>query len=119
MPRAEPEPPCAPRRCGVCHTDLHCIKGEVPFPQPAVFGHEICGEVVRYGPLPADAAAARGGGAGTPAGATPHPLPAGTKVISPFIMPCGSCAFCHKGEEDTCETLARTLTLTLTLARGP
>ena len=88
----------------MCHTDLHCIKGEVPFPQPAVFGHEICGEVVRYGPLPADAAAARGGGAGTPAGATPHPLPAGTKVISPFIMPCGSCAFCHKGEEDTCET---------------
>ena len=45
----------------MCHTDLHCIKGEVPFPAPAVFGHEICGEVVRYGPLPADAAGARGG----------------------------------------------------------
>ena len=83
------------RACGVCHTDLHCIKGEVPFPQPAVFGHEICGEVVRYGP-PAKAVGAHIG--------TPQPLPAGTKVICPFIMPCGSCTFCDKGEEDTCET---------------
>ena len=82
------------KACGVCHTDLHCIKGEVPFPKPAVFGHEICGEVVEYGPL-----TAAGGG-----GAAHHPLPIGARVISPFIMPCGSCAFCHKGEEDTCET---------------
>ena len=78
------------KACGVCHTDLHCIKGEVPFPQPAVFGHEISGEVVEYGPLD---------GAGSQ-----HPLPVGTKVCSTFIMPCGKCAFCKKGEEDTCET---------------
>ena len=25
--------------CGVCHTDLHVIKGEVAFPTPAVLGH--------------------------------------------------------------------------------
>ena len=27
--------------CGVCHTDLHVIKGEVKFPLPCVLGHEI------------------------------------------------------------------------------
>ena len=26
--------------CGVCHTDLHVIKGEVKFPLPCVLGHE-------------------------------------------------------------------------------
>ena len=26
---------------GVCHTDLHVIKGEVAFPAPGVLGHEI------------------------------------------------------------------------------
>ena len=31
--------------CGVCHTDLHVIKGEVPFPLPCVLGHEISGVV--------------------------------------------------------------------------
>jgi len=75
------------KACGVCHTDLHCILGEVPFPQPAVFGHEICGEVVAFGP--SDRA---------------PPFPIGTKVMSPFIMPCSRCSFCSKGEEDTCET---------------
>ena len=86
----------------MCHTDLHCIKGEVPFPQPAVFGHEICGEVVRYGPLDGPLAAEAKVPSRlrpyTPAGTTPHPLPAGTKVVSPFI---------------------RTLTLTLTLTLTP
>jgi len=72
------------KACGVCHTDLHCIKGEVPFPSPAVFGHEISGEVVSCG--------------------EGVDIAAGTKVVSPFIMPCGSCHFCEIGEEDTCET---------------
>ena len=35
--------------CGVCHTDLHVIKGEVAFPTPAVLGHEISGTVVELG----------------------------------------------------------------------
>lgn len=37
------------RACGVCHTDLHCIKKDLPFPSPAVFGHEISGTVVAHG----------------------------------------------------------------------
>ena len=35
--------------CGVCHTDLHVIKGEVAFPRPAVLGHEVSGRIVAFG----------------------------------------------------------------------
>lgn len=37
--------------CGVCHSDLHVMKGELPFASPCVLGHEITGEVVEHGPL--------------------------------------------------------------------
>lgn len=37
--------------CGVCHSDLHVMKGEIPFSSPCVVGHEITGEVVEHGPL--------------------------------------------------------------------
>jgi len=72
------------RACGVCHTDLHVILGEVPFPKPAVLGHEVSGTVVGLGP-----------------GADASLLDA--QVMCPFIMPCGKCRFCACGEEDTCE----------------
>ncbi|MDR7555029.1 MAG: zinc-binding dehydrogenase [Armatimonadota bacterium] len=71
--------------CGVCHTDLHVIKGEVAFPTPAVLGHEISGTVAALGP-----------------GVTGPPV--GTRVVSAFIMPCGTCAFCAQGRDDLCET---------------
>lgn len=35
--------------CGVCHSDLHVMKGEIPFSSPCVVGHEITGEVVEHG----------------------------------------------------------------------
>ncbi len=70
--------------CGVCHTDLHVIKGEVAFPMPAVLGHEISGTVAATGP----------GVQG---------FPAGTPVVAPFIMPCGDCALCQAGRDDLCE----------------
>src|SRR6267143_3630755 len=71
--------------CGVCHTDLHVIKGEVAFPTPAVLGHEISGTVVALGP------GARG-------------VREGSRVVSSFIMPCGSCVYCAQGRDDLCET---------------
>lgn len=37
--------------CGVCHSDLHVMKGEIPFSSPCVVGHEITGEVVEHGAL--------------------------------------------------------------------
>ena len=69
--------------CGVCHTDLHVIKGEVAFPTPCVLGHEISGTVAALGP-----------GVSGPA--------VGTRVVSAFIMPCGSCRFCALGRDDLC-----------------
>jgi S-(hydroxymethyl)glutathione dehydrogenase/alcohol dehydrogenase len=70
--------------CGVCHTDLHVIKGEVGFPTPAVLGHEISGTVAALGP------------------ATDGPRE-GTLVVAPFIMPCGACPLCDAGRDDLCE----------------
>jgi S-(hydroxymethyl)glutathione dehydrogenase/alcohol dehydrogenase len=70
--------------CGVCHTDLHVIKGEVGFPTPAVLGHEISGTVAALGP------------------ATDGPAK-GTLVVAPFIMPCGTCPHCDAGRDDLCE----------------
>jgi succinate semialdehyde reductase (NADPH) len=70
--------------CGVCHTDLHVMKGEVAFPTPAVLGHEISGTVVELGD-----------GTGGPA--------IGTRVIGTFIMPCGECDACLRARDDLCE----------------
>lgn len=71
--------------CGVCHTDLHVIKDEVAFPSPCVLGHEISGTVAEVGPGVDD-------------------LAAGARVVSSFIMPCGTCRHCVRGHEDLCET---------------
>jgi succinate semialdehyde reductase (NADPH) len=71
--------------CGVCHTDLHVVKGEVAFPAPCVLGHEISGVVAETGP----------GVAGVAVGA---------RVACSFIMPCGTCRHCVRGHEDLCET---------------
>src|SRR6266568_2921810 len=71
--------------CGVCHTDLHVVKGEVKFPLPCVLGHEISGVVAEVAP---DVTATRPGKA----------------VVCSFIMPCGVCSYCVRGRDDLCET---------------
>jgi len=77
------------KACGVCHSDLHVMKGEIPFASPCVIGHEITGEVVEHGPL------------------TDHKIinrfPIGSRVVGAFIMPCGTCSYCAKGHDDLCE----------------
>jgi Zn-dependent alcohol dehydrogenase len=62
---------------------------QVPFPRPAVLGHEVAGEVVAHGP-------------GSPA-AQLDALPVGTKAVGAFIMPCMDCFFCSGGQEEMCE----------------
>lgn len=71
--------------CGVCHTDLHVMKGEVGFPLPGVLGHEVSGVVAEVG---------RGVTAVRP----------GDRVVGSFIMPCGWCENCARGMEDLCAT---------------
>jgi S-(hydroxymethyl)glutathione dehydrogenase/alcohol dehydrogenase len=70
--------------CGVCHTDLHVMKGEAAFPLPAVLGHEISGVVERLGPGVDD-------------------FGEGDEVVCTFVLPCGVCYYCLKGIEDQCE----------------
>ncbi len=71
--------------CGVCHTDLHVMKGEVAFPTPCVPGHEISGVVEEVG------------------GGVDRVAP-GDRVVCAFIMPCGSCRHCVRGRDELCET---------------
>ncbi|KAL3630261.1 hypothetical protein CASFOL_023245 [Castilleja foliolosa] len=78
------------KACGVCHSDLHVIKGELPFASPCVVGHEITGEIVEHGPLTDSKIVER--------------FPVGAHVVGAFIMPCGSCFFCSKGQDDLCES---------------
>ncbi|KDP25741.1 hypothetical protein JCGZ_23962 [Jatropha curcas] len=77
------------KACGVCHSDLHVIKGELPFASPCALGHEITGEVVEHGPLTDRKTIER--------------FPIGSHVIGAFIMPCGNCLYCSKGHDDLCE----------------
>ncbi|KAF6139360.1 hypothetical protein GIB67_026202 [Kingdonia uniflora] len=77
------------KACGVCHSDLHVMNGDLPFASPCVLGHEITGEVVDHG-------------AHTEAGIIKR-LPVGAHVVGAFIMPCGNCFYCVKGQEDLCE----------------
>jgi Zn-dependent alcohol dehydrogenase len=78
------------KACGVCHSDLHVINADQPYPLPVVLGHEIAGEVVEHGPHTDQA--------------TRNRLPIGARVVGAFIMPCGGCFYCVKGQEEICET---------------
>ncbi|KAL3597219.1 hypothetical protein D5086_008856 [Populus alba] len=77
------------KACGVCHSDLHVIKGEIPFASPCAIGHEITGEVVEHAELTDRKIVER--------------FPVGSHVVGAFIMPCGNCFYCSKGHDDLCE----------------
>ncbi|MGH2454556.1 MAG: zinc-dependent alcohol dehydrogenase family protein [bacterium] len=70
--------------CGVCHTDLHIVEGDLPPHRPVVVpGHQVVGMVERAGP-----------------GVT---LPAGSRVgVTWLYASCGRCAACRRGEENLC-----------------
>jgi S-(hydroxymethyl)glutathione dehydrogenase/alcohol dehydrogenase len=71
--------------CGVCHSDLHVIKGELPYPAPTVLGHETSGVVEAVAPDVTN-------------------VQPGDRVVSTFILPCGHCPGCNRGRDDLCET---------------
>ena len=71
--------------CGVCHSDLHLVKGHTVFPLPAVLGHEVSGTV--------EGVVGKGSG-----------LKVGDRIVCTVIMPCGFCRYCINGHEDLCET---------------
>jgi len=76
---------------GVCHSDLHVLRGEGPAPVPLVMGHEGSGTVLEVGP-------------GVDA------LEAGDHVVLSWVAPCGVCRFCRRGRETRCEAVAKIIT---------
>jgi S-(hydroxymethyl)glutathione dehydrogenase / alcohol dehydrogenase len=69
---------------GVCHSDLHVIKGDLPIPTPCVLGHEGSGTVEALGK-----------------GVTG--LKEGDDVILSWVPPCGACSYCIAGTPHLCE----------------
>ncbi len=71
--------------CGVCHTDLHIVEGELPLHRsPLVPGHQIVGAVDRLGE-----------------GVDPDLL--GKRVGVTWLgWSCGDCAACCRGDENLC-----------------
>ncbi len=79
------------RCCGVCHTDLHIVEGELPpVKLPVIPGHQVVGIVERVGP-----------GVAGPA--------VGTRVgVAWVFASCGACDACGRGEENLCQRITFT-----------
>lgn len=71
--------------CGVCHTDLHVVEGDLPVHlQNVTPGHEIVGKVVDLGP-------------------ETRRFQIGDRIGVPwFRQACGVCKFCRSGHENLC-----------------
>ncbi len=72
--------------CGICHTDLHIVEGELPYKKmPIIPGHQIVGVVESVGRKVTR-------------------FSAGDKVgVAWLNSTCGKCEFCLKGKENLCE----------------
>ena len=72
--------------CGLCHTDLHTVEGDLPLPKlPLVPGHQIVGVVDALG-----------------AGA--RRFREGERVGIPWLhQTCGKCDYCRRGKENLCD----------------
>jgi alcohol dehydrogenase, propanol-preferring len=73
------------RVCGVCHTDLHTVEGDIHPPHlPITPGHQVVGVLDALGP-----------------GVENRNL--GERVGVPWLYSaCGSCDFCRRGQENLC-----------------
>jgi S-(hydroxymethyl)glutathione dehydrogenase/alcohol dehydrogenase len=73
---------------GVCHTDLHVMRGKFSAPLPAVLGHEGSGVVEEVGPGVSS-------------------LRPGDRVVPLWRLSCGKCEFCRVGRPALCQEGAR------------
>jgi propanol-preferring alcohol dehydrogenase len=73
--------------CGVCHTDLHIVEGELPLERlPVIPGHQVVGQVVDQGPGVLS-------------------FQPGDRVgLAWLFKTCGTCRFCRRGQENLCES---------------
>jgi propanol-preferring alcohol dehydrogenase len=74
--------------CGVCHTDLHTVEGElIPPKYPVIPGHQVVGVVDQLGE-----------------GVTRWKI--GDRVGLAWLHhTCGSCEYCRRGQENLCENI--------------
>jgi len=73
------------RACGICHTDLHTVEGDLPLPKlPVVPGHQVVGIVDAVGEKVSR-------------------FTIGQRVGVPWLYrTCGTCEFCQRGLENLC-----------------
>ncbi len=72
------------KAAGICHSDLHILHGEIPFPGTFTMGHEACGEVVEKGTAVSESFAA------------------GDLYAVHGPNPCGHCGYCNHGDDNLC-----------------
>lgn len=72
--------------CGICHTDLHTVEGELKLPKkPIVPGHQVVGTVDKLGE-----------------GASRFKV--GDRIGMAWLhSTCGKCSYCQQGKENLCE----------------
>jgi propanol-preferring alcohol dehydrogenase len=86
VPRPGPgEVAIAVAACGVCHTDLHILEGEVSARLPIVPGHQAAGTVIGVGEGVGDL------------------RPGDAVGVGWIASTCGVCRFCTSGRENLCE----------------
>ena len=72
------------KACGICHSDLHIIKGQIKVPKlPLILGHEISGQIKQVG------AEVKG-------------FKEEDRVMVSGMIPCGECYFCSSGKDNIC-----------------
>ena len=73
--------------CGVCHTDLHTVEGELPLERlPVIPGHQVVGQVIDQGP------------------GVLNFQPGDRVGLAWLFKTCGNCRFCLGGQENLCES---------------
>jgi L-iditol 2-dehydrogenase len=75
------------RGCGLCGSDIAKIVSDRP--APAVFGHEVVGDVLAVGPGPSR-------------------FRPGARVVAAHHVPCLECHYCRRGSPSMCPTFKRT-----------
>ena len=77
---------------GICGTDVHLWKGELPVPLPVILGHETVGRIERLG-------------TGTVEDWRGSPLTEGDRICWASSISCGACFYCRvKNQPTRCTT---------------
>ena len=73
------------RTTAICGSDLHLFDGYIPtMSKGDILGHEFMGDVVEVG-------------------SEVHKHKVGDRVVVPFMISCGNCYFCQKGQYSCCD----------------